>query len=166
MKINLKQTAQECLDSTKRTQYVDKDVVRDAPLHTFKKVDIEFFNLGKYVSCDELEKEYESRDLIPTDIREISSLSESVLDEKKYVGTQWKDKDGKWCFAAFDLWCGGRRVGVSRDDNAWRDRWWFAGVRKSALSISTSELLEPQSLDLASAIKICKEAGLTVTKVY
>lgn len=164
MKINLKQTVQKALDATKRTQYVNKDVLQDAPLHTFNEVDIEFFNLGKYVNCDELENEYESRGLVPADIREIAALDESVLDENKYVGTQWKDKDGKWCFATFRLWRGDRDVFVNRNDDGWDDDWLFAGLRKSVLSTNTSELLEPLPLDLA--IETCKKAGLTVTKIY
>lgn len=166
MKINLKITAQKAIDNTKRTQYIDKDVVRDAPLHMLKEVDVEFFNLGKYVTDDELEKEYESRGLVPADIREIASVNESVLDEKKYVGTHWKDSSGKWCFASFSLWGDGRSVYVDCSGDGWGDYWWFAGVRKSALSTSTSTLLEPQTLSLESAIAICKEAGLTITKIY
>lgn len=166
MKINLKQTAQQALDATKRNQYVDKDVVKDAPLHMFKEVDIEFFNVGKYISCDDLEQEYEKRGLVPADIREVASVGGSILDEKKYVGTQWKDSSGKWCFATFDLWGGGRGVDVDRDDDGWNDCWWFAGVRKSALSTGTSELLEPQSLSLESALKMVVDSGYIVYKKH
>lgn len=179
MKINLKQTAQEALDSTSRKKYVNKDVLKNAPLHnnenlkgslygitiyTTSNVEVEFFKLYRYVSDEELEKEYSSRGLIPADIREIASVSKDILDEKKGVGTHWKDSSNKWCFAAFGLWDGGRRVVVGRGDDVWDDGWWFAGVRKS-LENSTSELIEPQSLSLEFALKMVIDAGYVVTKI-
>lgn len=123
---------------------------------------IEYFNLGKYISDDELEKEYESRGLTPVD--PVSFIENQVKENKhKYTTTHWKDADGKWCFAVFDLWDVDKRsVLVGRDDYGWDDRWWFGGVRKST-SISETKL-SSDTLTLKKAVELCKEAGYVVYK--
>ncbi len=153
------------LESTGRTLYVTDEVLTDSP----NKIDgvFEMFQIGKYITCDELRAEYEKRNLVPADI-ETMVAHDGEFDEKKYVATQWKDKNGKGCFAAFGRWFDGvRGVFVYRLDRDWSDDWWFAGVRKSSnldhSDLSTQTL---ETLNLEKAITICKENGLTVTKIY
>lgn len=38
-------------------------------------------------------------------------------------------------FATFNLWNDDRNVNVNRNDNDWNDNWWFAGLRKSLISL-------------------------------
>lgn len=127
--------------------YGDESLIKFAPE---TEGDLEFFNLGKYVSDDELEKEYESRGLEPAHPLQIAEYVKEDPDFKeKYIGTHWKDGDGKWCYAAFGRWDDGRGVGVNRRGFDWLDYWWYSGVRKSALG--TKELegsLEPSNLEL------------------
>lgn len=126
--------------------YADEKVLKNAPVNK-KQGELEFFNLGKYVSCDELGKEYESRGLIPADVYALASWNEEHKDdERKYFATQWKDADGNYCYAAFDRWGGERYVDVGRDGLDWDDYWWFAGVRKSS-TLDTSALSDPLSLE-------------------
>lgn len=126
------------LDETKCKQYGDMSLAELAPRTLGQE--LVFFKLDRYVSENELEKEYEERGLIPAGVDSLCVHDSTDLDTKKYVGTHWKDGKGKWCFAAFRLWFGERRVHVDRHDvGVWVDYWWFAGFRKSALG--TSETL-------------------------
>lgn len=123
---------------------------------------IEYFNLGKYISDDELEKEYESRGLTPVD--PVSLIENQVKENKhKFTATHWKDADGKWCFATFNLWDDDERsVSVVRGGSDWSDIWWFGGVRKSTVDSETK--LSSDTLTLEKAVELCKEAGYVVYK--
>lgn len=127
---------EKLLKDTGYMQYIEKEVAETSPITEGK---IEFFNLEKHITDNELEKEYESRGLIPAGL---NSLCEYVIDNpdysQKYIGTHWKDVKGKWCYIAFDRWGDDERdVDVDRDDHGWGDDWWFAGVRK--LDLKTSD---------------------------
>lgn len=155
-------TLKEKLKATERNLYVDDSVLESSP----EKIEgtLEYFKLDKYISCEVLEQEYAKRKLIPADIHTLIE-HDSELDEKKYVGTQWKDKDGKWCFASFYHWFDGERsVFVHRDDDHWDGHWWFAGVRKSS-EISNSELIETLPLTESQAISFLKNLGFKITKL-
>ena len=132
--INMTLSIEQLLDKTKRTQYVGKDVLSTCP--DPKRVGkLYFFTLGEYITNDELEKEYESRGLVPASVREIAVYdikNRDEMDEMMYVGTHWKDAKGNWCFATFDRWYGRRVVSVHRHVYGWYGNWWFAGVRKSS----------------------------------
>lgn len=122
---------QELLDSTKRIQYTEKEIVESVKTH--KPQDIEFFKLDKYVSDDQLEVEYVNRGLVPAHPYALILYSkdyEEEIDKKLYVCTHWKDSNGKWCYAAFVRWHGERSVYVYRYDFGWYGYWWFAGLRK------------------------------------
>lgn len=152
-------TAKELLHQTGRTLYVDDDVLEAAPRSDIRPV--EFFKLGKYVSDDALDEEYESRGLIPATIDDITAVSAETLDEKKYVATHWKDAKDNWCYAVFYRWIGERHVVVNRLDGEWDDHWFFAGVRKSsALGNQPSS----DTLSLERAIQMVKDAGYKVIK--
>lgn len=143
MKTNLK----SLLNETKRTQYVDNTVLETAPTGSGT---LELFTIGKYVSEDELEKEYEVRGLFPAPLNVLleADVKEDVNKDHKYIGTHWKDAKGNWCYAMFSRWCGKREVCVSRHGGGWDDDWWFAGVRKNALSSGTQPSSDSLSLEL------------------
>lgn len=162
------QSPQQLLDATKRTQYVDKTVLATFPKQ--QEGTLEFFKLDKYISDDDLEKEYESRGLIPADpytLLNYDLSNRAEIDEKKDVFTHWKDSKGKWCYIAFDQWRGDeRRVIVDRDDYGWRGLWWVAGLRKfSTQSSKTKNCLDTLSLDLQNAIDVVKKGGYQVSKI-
>lgn len=120
------------LKDTGRKLYVNEAVAITCPQTTG---DLEFFNLDKYISDDELEKEYQTRGLEPASILSLCLYDEKhrdELDRMKYVGTHWKDDKGKWCFAAFGRWGDGRRVDVDRSGGGWGGDWFFAGLRPPA----------------------------------
>lgn len=131
--MNTKTTSQEFKDRFKGAGYnlyIDDPVLETAPESS--EGAIEYFSIGKYVSASKLSEEYESRGLIPASPYDIPTDQ-----EHEFVATQWTDSSGKFCFATFGRWRGGRSVGVGRDDGDWHDNWWFAGLRKvSALNPS------------------------------
>ncbi len=131
--VNRTREPRKALEATGRNLYVNDDVVATMPKGTGKEAEVVFFNLGRYVSDTDLDKEYELRGLVPADPYSLAAVNEAdpTFAEKKPHGTHWKDADGKWCFATFDLWDDERDVIVDRDGDAWLDGWWFAGVRKA-----------------------------------
>ena len=125
-------TPQEVLDATGRHQYTDATVVAAMPQGTGGEVQVHFFKLGRYVSDDELEKEYTLRGLVPSDPYSLAAVNEAdpAFADEHSNGTHWKDKDGKWCFAAFCRWPGEHHVHVDRHADGWYAYWWFGGLRK------------------------------------
>lgn len=138
--------------------YADESVLAHAPETTG---DLEFFTVGEVILDDELEKEYESRGLVPAGINQLAAWSEANQDDKReHFTTHWKDAKGKWCYAVFDRWRGGeRRVRVDRSGSVWDDGWWFAGSRKSSALES-----KPSSDTLTLALRAVKDAGYIVMK--
>lgn len=132
VKVDRSRTPQAMLDATHRAQYTEKSVVKTIPKGERDEVEVFFFKLGRYVSDDELEKEYALRGLEPADPYSLAAVNEAdpAFADESPNGTHWKDKDDRWCFATFSRWYGKRSVGVSRNDHDWSGRWWFAGVRK------------------------------------
>ena len=141
IKVNRKQKPQDILKATGFTMYTTDEIVNKMPKGKGKEVILDFFRLDKYVSEKELESEYKKRNLIPADPYSLATLAienKDIFDEKKYIGTQWKDKKG-YCFAAFGSNFGHRDVDVDRNDNVWDDHWWFAGLRKSSTKDSDTQ---------------------------
>lgn len=115
---------------TKRKEYIDKEVLKSCPKVTGK---LEFFNVGRCITKDELEEEYKKRNLIPASydlLYEYEKEYQKELDKMGFVGTHWKDARGNQCYATFGLWFNKRKVYVRRSDSDWGECWWFAGVKK------------------------------------
>ena len=123
----------DALVATGRNLYVDDGVVKAMPKGEGEDSETVFFKLDKWVSDDNLEKEFELRGLVPQDPYTLAKVNQDdpAFADDKPNGTHWKDKDGNWCFAAFSRWGGGRHVRVYRYNNDWHVSWWFAGRRYS-----------------------------------
>ena len=135
--VNRARTPEETLKATGRKQYTDSSVVATMPNGEGDEVDVVFFkpDLSKrngYISDDDLEKEFQLRGLVPIDPYSLASVNEAdpTFADERPNGTHWKDKNGKWCYAAFSRWSDGRSVHVDRSDDVWFGFWWFAGRRK------------------------------------
>ena len=123
----------EALEATGRKLYVDDGMVKAMPKGEGEDSETVFFKLGRWVSDDDLEKEFELRGLVPQDPYSLAKVNQDdpTFADEKPNGTHWKDKNGNWCFAAFYRWYGGERsVSVYRSNDDWSDGWWFAGRRK------------------------------------
>lgn len=123
---------QQALEATGRKQYLANNVVKTMSNGKGDKAEVFFFNLGCWISDDDLGKEYVKRGLVPCDSHTLSKVNQddpTFADDHPNC-TYWKDGDGRWCFAIFFCWLGERRVYVYHDDDDWDGAWWFAGVRK------------------------------------
>lgn len=150
---------QEALDSTKRIQYVNQEVLGNMPPGTGSEVT--FFKLNGYATAKEIDTEYNTRGLIasPVDVCAFDVENPEKMDEMEYVGTQWKDGSGNWCFAAFLRFRGERSVYVDRNYDGWNDRWWFAGVpAPGSVAASTSSSVAKNSSDSQSLVLPREEA--------
>ena len=131
--VNRSRTFQEALEATKRNLYLDKNVV----LHTPKaEGDFEgiFVNLGRNVDCDKLDDELGKLGLeLIVDPQGLADLnaSDPEFADKYPNGTQWKNKEGKYCCVIFDRWSGGCGVGVAQCGDYWDVAWWFPCRRKN-----------------------------------
>ncbi|OHA80880.1 MAG: hypothetical protein A2675_02195 [Candidatus Yonathbacteria bacterium RIFCSPHIGHO2_01_FULL_51_10] len=132
VRVNRIRSPQEVLDATGRKQYTDRKVVDSMPRGEGEEVDVYLFKESCTISNDDLAKKYESLGLKP-DLYAEAAINEAdpAFADDHPNGSQWKDGDGKWCFAAFRRWDGERLVYVDRSGHVWRDDWWFAGVRNS-----------------------------------
>lgn len=131
-KVNRTRAPQAALDATGRKQYTDPTVVNAMPRGEGDEVEVYFFNVGRYVSDDEVEKEFDLREFKPADPYALAAVNEAdpAFADEYPNATHWKDADGKWRYAAFSRWLDGRFVSVLRGGGGWGDAWWFAGVRK------------------------------------
>lgn len=131
-------TQQEAIQATGRTQYTDCKIVDMMPKGEGDETEVVFFKPDlsqrqRFISDDDLNKEYELRGLKPADPISVAAVNEedpTFADEKPH-STHWRDAQGNWCYAAFLRSNGNREVFVfhhvvlDRDDS-----WWFAGLRK------------------------------------
>lgn len=137
VKVNRSQTSKQALDATGRREYVDDRVVAAIPRGEGDEVEVVFFKPDSesykdgWISCADVDKEYEKRGLKP-DPRALAKANEDdpTLADTHPNACQWKDKDGNWCYAAFNRWLDERYVLVHRNDDGWGGGWFFAGVRK------------------------------------
>lgn len=134
VKVDRSRTPQAVLDATGRRQFADRSVVDGMPRGVDDEVDVHFFNLGRWISDEELEKEYDLRGLAPADPFTLAAVNEEdpAFADQRPNGTHWRDAEGRWCFAAFGRWLDERDVSVRRGGDGWVGGWWFAGVRKGA----------------------------------
>ena len=130
--VNLSRSPQQALLATGRRQYVNDDVVKAMPRGTAEEAEVFFFPVKRYVSDEELEKEFELRGFKPADPYSLAAVNEAdpAFADEHPNATHWKDADGKWCYAAFSRWVDERNLSVYRYAYDWGDYWWFAGLRK------------------------------------
>lgn len=136
-RVNRGRSQQEAIEATGRVQYTDHKVVNAMPKGEGDEIEVVFFKLdlsqrNGFISDNDLEREFELRDLKPADPISVATVNEAdpaFADEKPH-GTHWKDAKGNWCYATFYRWFGRRGVNVHRSVNGWFVSWWFAGVRK------------------------------------
>lgn len=130
--VNRSRSRQEAIRATNMAEYLDDGVVATMPQGEGDTAAVHFFKLDRYISDDDVEKEYALRGLKPADPYALAAVNEAdpaFADEHPNC-THWKDAHGNWCYAAFDRWCDERSVDVYRSGDRWIDHWWFAGVGK------------------------------------
>jgi len=128
--VDRSRTPEQALVATGRAQHTDSKVVATMPKGNSEEVKVVFFKVGKFVSDDDLEKEYAGRNLVPADPFSLAAVNEAyqAFADKYPNGTHWKDDNGNWCFAAFVRWDDERDVYVRRNAYDWGGGWWFAAL--------------------------------------
>ncbi|MEJ0001637.1 MAG: hypothetical protein WDN09_00380 [bacterium] len=92
--------------------------------------------MDRYISDEDLEKEYDLRGLKPDPLAQCAvNEADPLFADTRPNGTHWKNAKGKWCFVDFDRWDDEPIVRVGQDDYVGYDYWWFGGVRKQNLSL-------------------------------
>lgn len=133
-KLDRCRTPQQVLDITSRVQYTNKSVVVTIPpggTDVEENVRVDFFKLNRFVSDDELAREYEERGLTPDPYAQAAvNEADPAFADKHPNGTHWKDAEGKWCSMTFFRLGDGLGVDVHRYYDTWFDYWWFGGVRR------------------------------------
>ncbi len=123
----------KALEATGRKVYVNNNIVATMPKGEGEEVDVIFFKLDRYISDDDLEKEYAVRGLKPADPYSLAAVNEAdpAFADEYPNATHWKNANGQYSYATFDVRLGDERyVHVRRRAVDWRNDWWFAGVRK------------------------------------
>ena len=130
--IRRSRTPMQAIDATRRSKYVDDSIVATMPVGDGpEEAELVYFHLGRYVSEDDLAKEYETLGLVPDSQAQCAdNEADPAFADAKPNGSQWKDGK-KWNFVAFSRRGGGRGVGCVRIGRGWIGSWWFAGRRKS-----------------------------------
>lgn len=122
----------------RRTLYVNDDVAATMPQGEGASVNLVYFkprpqafDSSGWMSPANLDVEYEFNGLKPDPRAQAKDNQDNpALADEKPNACQWRDANGKSCFATFNEWHGERSVYVHRDVNDWNDYWLFAGVRK------------------------------------
>jgi len=112
-----------------REEYVDGDVLETMPTQGMEEVDVYFFLGKKTMLVAELDREFESRLLVPDPFAQMqANIDDPAFSDEHPNGVQWQDADGNYCYFVISRWRGGRGVTVNRDDQRWLGNAWFAGV--------------------------------------
>ncbi|MEI6660163.1 MAG: hypothetical protein WCK91_01935 [bacterium] len=137
--VNRTLTPQEALAATGRKQYVTDSVVASMSKGEGKGAEVVFLKprpeayVDGIISDDRLEEEYEFFGLKPVDPYSLCAVNEAdkAFADNTPNATHWKDREGKWCYAAFYRWSdGGRFVFVRQFGRGWFGLWSFGGLRK------------------------------------
>ena len=103
VKVNRSRSPKEMVVALNRAKYTDNSVVKIIPRGEVDEVTVEFFKLGKYVSDDDLAREYEKRGLTPDPYAQAAvNEADPAFADQHPNGTQWKDPNGRWCFVTFN----------------------------------------------------------------
>lgn len=130
--VDRKPTAVQVIDVTGRVKwYIDQEVMAEMPLAGRVEETVEVFELDYDPTVNELDREYETRGLRsdPPALAQLMIDDPAFADERP-VATQWRDKQGRACYALFSRFDVRREVFVRRFDGRWNRGFRFAGVRK------------------------------------
>jgi hypothetical protein len=131
--VNRNQAPAQKLDATGRKQYIDKKVLKTMPRQGAgtEEVDVYFFNLGRYLTIDEQERELAAAGLEPDYYAQVQvNIDDPSFADEHLNGAQWDSKDGQSSYIAFGRSGGGRSVSIGRNGSGWDVGWWVGGVRK------------------------------------
>ncbi len=127
-------TPQQMLNVLGRTQWTNREVVDAMPRGQGQEADIYFWPVGRNISDDDLEQEYQAEGWVAADpyLAAAANKEDPALGDKHPNFAHWKDADGKWCYLACLRRDDGRHVDVNRRVTDWHGYWSVAVVRNQA----------------------------------
>lgn len=131
--INPNLTPKQLIEATGRKQLVTADVLATMPKSIGPdEDDVYFFKVGRNLTPEELDKEYELRGLVPNPRKQAQVNIDDLLFADEYPNASQWNRDGKVAsYLALSRWSDAGHVSCNRDGGErWSDHWWFAGVRK------------------------------------
>lgn len=132
VRVDRTRTSAQAIDATNRYKwYIDERVLAEMPTGGRENDTAEIFELDYDPTVDQLDGEYEARGLRPDPL----VAAQVVVDDPSFaddrpLAVQWRDAQGRACYAIFDRRDGQRQVNVDWHGDRWYRRSRFAGVRK------------------------------------
>jgi hypothetical protein len=126
--VNRNRTPLDAFLATGRELYLNEAVVSGVPLGTEETVTMSFYCFKRLVTYDKLDEELAKLglELIVDPIAQAAlNEAEPEFADTHPNGTQWKNADGKVCYAFFIGWYGERCVSVRQYGIDWHLYWWF-----------------------------------------
>lgn len=154
---------------TKDFSYVNPSIEENFKFEEPRNSEYKVFHFNRYISSEDAVKEIQKNGYLPATLGELLNWADG---NREYLvvslGSVGK-VDGDRCVPCLSRYGSRRYLGLNWWDDGWYDDCRFLAVRN--LELKTSESLETElghsdTLTLENAVKICKEAGLTVTKTY
>lgn len=145
VRVDRSRSPHEALKASGRKLYLNDEVVTAMPRGEGDEVKLVYFqprpeayDKNGWLSSAVLEAEYAYNGLEADPLAQIADNNVANPDcaDARPNACQWKDKDGNYCYAAFDRFDDERNVLVYRYDYGWNDPWVFAGVRKSSSALA------------------------------
>ena len=139
--VNRNRSPKDTIIATGRVPYINWEVIATMPVCE-GGFSAAFIPVGHEVKFDDLDDTLKELgwELIRDPIGLANLLaSDPSFADKHPIATQWKDADGKWCYATFDRWASELRVSVDRNDDNWDGHVVFPCRRKTTSSTATVE---------------------------
>lgn len=133
-RLDRSRTLQQICGDTGYRPNVDSSVLETIPpggTDIEENVVVVFFRPGRCLNAAELEREYDSRGLVPDPVALIAvNVADPNFARDYPNGTQWGRNGQEASYITFQHWPFEPQMYICRSGNAWGPDWWFAGVRK------------------------------------
>jgi len=116
---------QRTLDTLRCTQNIDREVVAAIPCDKVGRVTVRLFQSTSFLSNAELKIQYTLHEIESYPMAQIAFNKACPEFARKYLNiTNFVDRDGNWCYVAFDE----HSVRVHRSTGRYSDGLWFLGI--------------------------------------
>lgn len=141
-RINRTRTPHEAITATGRMQYLNDKVVIEMPMGEGEEKEIFLIPFKEILTPDKLEQKVDEIGVELADPNTVCALNERypTLSNTHPNATQWRDKNGRVCYALFppknkEPWI---RVSVNEERNAFGKIWYFVCFPKENIQVSES----------------------------
>lgn len=138
LKVDRTRTRQQAIHATGRVDYINDEVVGEMPIGEGEEKEVFLIPSNEPRTLDQLEQKFGGKRFALVDPVTLCALNEQdpTLADEYPNATQWRDKNGKVCYALFSIWHGSRGVSVDQGDEL--GSLFFVWVHKKSTQISES----------------------------